>query len=141
MTTAPHFEMTISNKNDLSALWTRLMGPDGFGRRTVWLAFLDRDNRTLPMVVPIDDVPAEPEPAGIRMLAELVGGVVGTGDAAFVVVLLSRDGSAAMTSADRRWATALSTGLGQHTSPWPVHLATRGRIQIVAPDDLVRASS
>jgi hypothetical protein len=140
MTTTPHFEMIIRDNGDLPALWTKLMGPDGFGRRSVWLAFLDRDNRTLPVVIPIDDLPAEPDAAGIRSLAEVAGGVIASGGAATVVVLLSRAGSAAMTSADRRWATALSAGLGHDLSPWPIHLATRGRIQVFAPEDLVAAS-
>src|SRR3954447_9069183 len=47
-------------------------------------------------------------------------------------------GPAGMTDADRRWARALLAGFRGLTR-WPVHLATRDRVQVFAPDDLIAA--
>jgi hypothetical protein len=42
-----------------------------------------------------------------------------------------------MTDADRVWAVEIRERLARHLGPWPVHLATRNRIQVFAPDDLI----
>lgn len=116
------------------------MGPGGFGRRSLWLVFLDLRGRTLPVIVPIDDIPAEPDPRMIRNLASVVDGVVADGEAASVVLLLSRPGGTSMTAQDRRWAQSLRSAIGPHLSPWPIHLATTDCVQTFAPDDLIAAS-
>jgi hypothetical protein len=125
---------------ELAGLWETMMGRGGFGVASVWLMFLDAGNRVLPVVVPIDGIPAEPDPGFVSGLARIVSGLVESGDTASVAVLLSRPGEPAMTEADRRWARALRSGLGDEVGVWPVHLATRGQVRVFAPDDLVAAS-
>lgn len=125
---------------ELAGLWETMMGRSDFAVASVWLLFLDAADRVLPVVVPIDGIPPEPDPAFIRGLAGIVAGLVESGDTASVAVLLSRPGPGAMTDADRRWARALRAGLGDEIAVWPVHLATRGQVRVFAPDDLVAAS-
>jgi len=130
----PLADLVITDSRDLLDLWRRLMGPGGFGQRSLWLAFLDVDGRVEPTVVPIDSLPVVPDDflAGLTsVLSELVSG----GDVASVAMLLSRPGPAAMTNSDRRWAQALAA-----LTRWPVHLATRDHVQPFAPDDLVDAT-
>jgi hypothetical protein len=139
MTNTSHSGMIIRTNADLVAFWTTLMGPGQFGQRSLWLVFLDEQNRTLPIVVPIDDVPAEPDALMISNLAKIVAELASNGDAASVVLLLSRPGADVVTAADRRWATVLGAELGSVTDR-PVHLATHGRVQILVPDGLAAAS-
>ena len=130
----------VRSHAELAGVWETMMGRDGFGFASVWLMFLDAENRVLPVVVPIDGIPAEPDPAFVRGLARIVAGLIESGDTASVAVLLSRPGPVAMTDADRRWARALRSALGDEVAIWPVHLATRGQVRVFAPDDLVAAS-
>ena len=116
------------------------MGPDGFSTISLWLAFLAADGTLEPVLVPIDGLPPEPHDGFIRSLARMAGGVLDGDDSASVALLLARPGAAGMTEADRRWARALCAAPGGLFTRWPIHLATPGRVQVFAPDDLVRAS-
>lgn len=122
---------TVTAAPDLTALWAALMGDGGFARRTLWLVLLDPGGHPAPVVVPIDDVPAEPGPRDVAGLGTVLAGVADLGTP---VLLLSRPGPAEVQDADRRWAAVL-----RPLAPaWPVHLATAD------PDDgsapcLVRA--
>jgi hypothetical protein len=129
----------VRNAVDLGRVWQRLMGPGGFGIRTLWLLFLDEQNRLQGALMPIEDVPAEPDVPSVRNLARVVADLLEDGEAASIAVLLSRPGPRAMTGADRRWARVVLDELGE-LSGWPVHLATRDFVQVFAPDDLVAAS-
>ena len=136
-TTPP--ERIIRTDLDLFDLWTELMGPHGFDRSSLWMVFLDEDRRMLPTVVPIEDRPLEPDEPMIRNLRAIVDGLAETGVRS-VALLLTRPGPGVMTERDRRWARALTAVLGERLAGRPVHLATEGRIQTFAPDDLVAAS-
>ena len=105
---------------------------------SLWLMFLNAEHRLLPVIVPIDDLPAEPDDLFVRNLAEVVDRLIDAGDAASVALLLSRPGSRAMREADRVWARALRAALGVHAT-WPIPLATRDTIAVFAPDDLLVA--
>lgn len=109
----------------------------GFGRRSLWLIFLDKDGHQSDLIVPIDDIPILPNSRDVAAIADLVARIrdeVGVSD---VPMLISRPGSSEMTEGDRRWAVALTEALrGQHPR-WPIHLATRDRVQVFAADDLL----
>jgi hypothetical protein len=128
----------VRTSADLFALWQRLMGHGGFGRSSIWVVFLDADGVVQPVIMPIDDIPPEPDGVAVRNLARVVADVFDDGTGASVALLLSRPGPAGMTDADRRWARALLDGFRGLTR-WPVHLATRDRVQVFAPDDLIAA--
>jgi hypothetical protein len=130
----------IRTHADLFALWQALMGPGGFRIASVWLVFLDEDNRVQPVIMPIDDLPPEPDQPFLRNLARVVADLVDQGCASSVALLLSRPGGSAMTESDRRWARSLRAELGNELAVWPVHLATCDSIRVFAPDDLAVAS-
>jgi hypothetical protein len=135
----PH-DTVIRSHADLFTLWRGLMGPGGFSVATIWLVFLDQDNRLQPLIVPIEDIPTEPDAPFLRSLVWIVRDLIDSGDASSVAVLISRPGGPAMLGSDRRWARALRAELGDELAVWPIHLATRDRIRVFAPDDLAAAS-
>ena len=48
MTIPRPYKTTVHTNAELFELWQKLMGPGGFGRRSLWLLFLDVENRVLP---------------------------------------------------------------------------------------------
>jgi hypothetical protein len=120
-------------------MWQGLMGAGGFSVASIWLVFFDEESRLQHLIVPIDDIPAEPDEPFLRGLARIVTDLVDDHTVTSVAMLISRPGPRAMTGADRRWARALRAHLGE-LACWPVHLATRDGIQVFAPDDLAVAS-
>src|SRR3954454_6717946 len=138
MTRAPELDAPIRTATDLQVVWQRLMGEDGFGRRSLWLVFLDKHSRLRPPIMPIDDLPVLPDGRVVATLARAFTGLHSAGDFTSMALLLSRPGPPEMTDADRSWARALRDAFAA-LSPWPVHLATRGRVQVFAPDDLIAA--
>jgi hypothetical protein len=138
MTPLPPYS-AVRTPADLLAMWQGLMGSGGFSVRSIWLVFFDDESRMQPVIVPIDDLPREPDPQLLGNLSGVVRGIVENEAAATVAVLISRDGPPAMTDADRRWARALRATLDPAIAPWPLHLATRDQIRIFAPDDLIAA--
>jgi hypothetical protein len=125
---------------DLLALWQCLMGRGEFTRASVWLVFLDDAYRVQPTIVPIDGIPAEPDEGFTSAVARIIEGLVDGGTVSSVAMLLSRPGPARMTAADRRWAAALRSAVGDEYATWPIHLATADDVQVFAPDDLAAAS-
>jgi hypothetical protein len=138
MTPPPPYSV-VRTPAELLAMWQGLMGAGGFSVRSVWLVFFDAQFRMQPVIVPIDDLPLEPDPQLIENLAGVVRGLVEHDTAATVALLISRDGPAAMTAGDRRWARALRAAFDPAIAPWPLHLATRDQVRIFAPDDLIAA--
>jgi hypothetical protein len=124
---------------ELTAAWEGLMGPGGFGRRSVWVIFFDPDGRLLAPIMPIDDVPPDPDDLFVANLASVVGALITNGSVASAALLLSRPGPRAMSASDRRWALALRAAVADCTH-WPVHLATCDHVQVFAPDDLIAVS-
>jgi hypothetical protein len=133
-------EPPIGNSVELHALWQKLMGRGRFDTRTLWLLFLDEADRPIKLIVPIEDVPVEPDAAALDGIGRVLDGVRDQGRAGTVPMLLSRPGAGAMTGSDRRWAAEIKRRLGHHLGPWPVHLATCNRIRVFAPDDLIATS-
>ena len=129
---------TIRNCVDVEELWSHIVGSKS-GGRSLWLGFLDADSTVLPTLVPFDDFPALPDRPLLRNLCSIVEDLIGTNGIASIVLLISRPGSAHMTVQDRRCAGLLHDAMASRYSNWPIHLATPGRIQAFAPDDLAVA--
>jgi hypothetical protein len=136
--TPPGPGTTIRTHADLAAVWQRLMGTGGFARSTLWLIFVGADDGLQRVIMPIDDLPGEPDERFVGNLVHVLTELHDAGDFASAALLLSRPGPPEMSGADRRWARVLRDALGP-LSPWPLHLATRGRVQVFAPDDLIAA--
>jgi hypothetical protein len=90
----------IRTDADLCRLWQDMMGSGGFARRSIWMIFLDNECRVQPLVVPIDDIPAEPEPELLRGLGTTLDGVIDGENASSVALLLSRPGPSRASEQD-----------------------------------------
>jgi len=120
--------ITVTTAPDLVRFWAALIGGGGFGRRTLWLVFLDEAGRPVPVVVPVDDIPLHPTPADVDSFRQFFDHLAGYGTP---VLLLSRPGPCAVQEHDRQWSRALAS----RTPRWPVHLATEdafGRCVVTA---------
>lgn len=113
------------------------MGPGGFGRRSLWLIFLDEDGQQSGLIVPIDDIPMLPDMRDVAAITDLIARIRDDIGVADVPMLISRPGPSEMTEGDRRWAMALTEALRDQHPRWPLHLATRDRVQVFAADDLL----
>jgi hypothetical protein len=138
VTLKPPHETFVRTDAELIELWRDLMGSDGFDQRSLWVIFLWPTGEMCRAVMPVDDIPVEPDERLLDGLRQIVGGLIAddVGSAAF---LLSRPGSDEMSSADRHWAGALRRTLGPDLCAWPIHLATHGSVRVFAPDDLLAA--
>jgi hypothetical protein len=133
-------EMTIRTDADVRSLWTSLVPSGKRRRRSLWVALLDANDRTLRVAFPIDDLPAEPDALLCGNLAKILADLTSTGPAHSAVLLLCRPGPESVTMQDRRWAARLRGELGAGLCRWPVHLATPFGIHSLETDDLSAAS-
>ena len=51
------FRPIIHAQADLEDAWRTLMEPLGFSRRSLWLMFIDADDRPMPQLTEIEDLP------------------------------------------------------------------------------------
>lgn len=126
----------ITDVDGLRQRWRSLVGTERFGRRSLWLIFLDAEGIQLPIVMPIDDVPARPDRTMLAGLGEILGQVrIADRHVASVAMLLSRPGDDAATAADWTWARELGRVLSRAGMPtWPLHLATNDQVQRITLD-------
>jgi hypothetical protein len=118
------------------------MGSGGFGRRSLWTVWLDEHGMRLPVIVPIDDIPHQPDHLLVDNFIAVIGGVLGSTEARTAAVLLSRPGPSAKSADDRAWAVALIAAARRASvATWPVHIATEDLVQVFAPDDLMSSST
>lgn len=138
----PDQQPSIRSDDALYRHWRALMGELGFSERLLWYTFISGTGRPAPILQQVADLPLEPEERLVTNLMWICGKVLastGHSDGS-VAFLLSRPGSARMTSSDRSWARCLSgcarsAGLRVH----PVHLANDEALTVFAPDDLISA--
>jgi len=134
----PHEMPAICNSGDLCLRSRALMGPLGFGRPRLWIAFLEPDNMMSAQLTQIEDIPRSADSKMCGSLLEMCRHVVGRkGAGGSVAMLLTRPGRNAMDDADRSWARCL-TSAADHlsVSMWPVHFANDLELRVFAPDDL-----
>lgn len=131
-------DLPVRSDADLLERWRLLMGPGGFARRSLWLLWFDAAGRQSPVVVPIDDVPARPEPAMLDGLMAVAGGVLAEhAPGGCVAMALSRPGPAGATSDDLAWGRALAEQARRTALPLRrVHLATCDLVRALPPDDV-----
>jgi hypothetical protein len=117
----------IRNEFDLIALWETVLPAVGLGQRSLSLVFLDDDEIALPTLIPLDGMPDKPDDQLIASLGHIIRSSMTGTPAASVVMLMSREGSHAITADDRCWNAELA-GL----SDLPIFLATPGGIRNLA---------
>ena len=134
--TRERFEPTIRSQTDLEAAWRHLLGPWSFGEQSVWMMLIV-DDVPLPQLTEItetDEPDVEITANLAALLRRLEDDVVPGARFAF---LLSRRGSGFITALDRRWASALyDAARAAAVSCEVVHLATKGAIRPIPPDEL-----
>ncbi|MGH3262990.1 MAG: hypothetical protein ACRDNS_13435, partial [Trebonia sp.] len=93
MTLKPPHETFVHSATELTELWRQIMGPGGFGRRSIWHIFFDADGRMCPAVVPVDDIPLEPDGLLLGNLTYVIDEATRGSAVASFAVLLSRPGT------------------------------------------------
>lgn len=83
-------------------------------RRTLWFVLLDRERRPLPVIVPIDHVPDEPDALMVSNLGQAWHEISQDEPGLSVVLLLERPGPAAASFDDLAWRVALRAAAAEH---------------------------
>jgi hypothetical protein len=98
----------LSTDQDIIRRVDHLLDQDSRRHRSLWLLFLSGEGVQLPVVVPIDDVPARPDSLLARnlcgVIADVLGDVAAAGSA---VVTLTRPGDETVDDSDREWFRTL----------------------------------
>ena len=129
MTTPPLAQVPVRSAAELTRRWADLLDPPVFATRSLWLMWLTTDGRSLPLIVPIDDLPAVPDLLTLRGLADFHEAVTEGMDVAHLAVALCRPGPAGVIDDDEDWAEALSDLLPDRIEcAWSLHLAASGRV-------------
>jgi hypothetical protein len=129
MTKPPLADVPIRSAEELTRRWGLLLHPPAFSARSLWLVWLD-DGLMLPVVIPVDDVPAAPDRP---LLANLAGvcqsvaeaHVAGTGHLAMA---LCRPGRPVPSRDDDAWVEGLRDAFEQSSLTWSLHLAASGSV-------------
>lgn len=135
----PEDRPPVRSDSDLYQHWRDLMGPLGFIRRRLWIAFFALDGQVAPVLPTIDDVPARPDARDcdsvMHICAEVLESAIPGGS---VAVLYSRPGRGSASEHDRGWARGLAAAaVREGVRMWPVHFANDQLLQVFAPDDLI----
>ncbi len=97
----------LSTDQDIIRRVDRLLDQDSRQHRSLWLLFLSSDGVQLPVLVPIDDVPARPDSLLVGNLCGVIADVLGDAAADSAVVALTRPGGETVDDTDREWFHAL----------------------------------
>ncbi len=101
--------------------------------RRLWLMFVDGDGRQAPVVMPIDSVPAVPDPGLMGGLGEVLAGFLpdlATDRAGSVILTYERLGPDEVLAIDVAWADALRrTCRGAGVEVRGLFLSTRGGVR------------
>ena len=128
----------LRTQADLHRQWRAMMGPLGFGRRRLWVLFLERDDRPTELLLQIDDVSEHPRDGEADSLVRLCREVLREHDLGRVAVLLSRPGEGSVRRSDRAWGRALLDAARELDVPLaPVHLANDETLVPLTGDDLL----
>lgn len=105
-------------------------------RRQLWFLFLDERGVQLPVLMPVADPPLSPPPPESGGLLGMVGHLVEAVEAAAIVLVLERFGTASLTDSDRAWAAALHTACNEVGVPLRgMLLSHRDGVRWLAQDD------
>lgn len=105
----------VHTEDDVLRRVDQLIEPDMRRRQSLWLFFLDRNQQQLPVVVPIDDVPDDPDPELVGNLCFIVSEVLGDSEPqGSVVFVLTRPGPVMPEEPDRTWRDRLRDAAAEH---------------------------
>lgn len=132
----------IRSADDLTARWAAVLDPPVFGARSLWVGWLDDDGLMLPVIMPVDDVPALPDRQLMSGLLRVTDGVLADhlpDDDGHVAFALCRPGTPEVTEDDDAWAEALQLTFDDAIDgSWSLHLAAAGRVtELIGPPAFV----
>jgi hypothetical protein len=129
------FRPIIHGQADLEDVWRTLMEPLGFSGRSLWLMFIDADDRPMPQLTQIEDLPEALGDEELLGLQQVLSHFRDSGlRPAF---LLSRPGAGGLTAADRRCAAqVLDACRSAAVEVEVMHVATDTVLAPVPMDDL-----
>ncbi|TPW76048.1 hypothetical protein [Schumannella soli] len=136
--TIPRYDETVLTPLDSDALVLR-RAEDLIGeacRDQLWLLLLDRADVQLPVLLPIDDLPAEPDDLAAEGFAGVFRMLRAETEARAVVAILERPGAVRLPPEDGAWIRTLheaarASGLRLRASL----LAGASGLRWIAPDD------
>ncbi len=116
MSTRPHPTVPVNNDVELTERWRALLQLDGPpSRRTLFLTWLRRDGTMVPLVMPVEDMPLEPDREALRNIVTLHTTVAETEDVdpgeLHLALLLERHGPAGLSPDDHAWCSAVEAVL------------------------------
>ena len=129
MTKPPLADVPVRTAEELTQRWEKLLDPPVFSARSLWLTWLD-DGLMLPVVIPVDDVPAVPDRLLLANIAEVCESIVEShcvGTAHFALALC-RPGRVKVSKDDEAWERGLSEALLAVSGTWSLHLAAGGTV-------------
>jgi hypothetical protein len=107
-------------------------------RRQLWLLFLDEVDRQLPLLVPIDGLPSQPEDDGTDQVVGNIKQLMHEIGATALVIVWERDGPPTMTHPDTLWARSLASSCRARGVPLRAMLLShRKGVRWIPPDDYV----
>lgn len=112
MSTRPSPDVRTTTDAELTERWAALLRLDGPPvRRSLWLTWLRRDGTMVPLLVPIDEVPVEPDREVLGNLTYLHDTVAESEDVdpgeLHLAMLLERRGPAGLSPDDHAWSSAV----------------------------------
>lgn len=116
MSTRPSPDVRTATDAELTERWAALLQLDGPPvRRSLWLTWLRRDGTMVPLLMPIDEVPLEPDREVLGNLALMHETVAETEDVdpaeLHLAMLLERRGPAGLSPDDHAWSSAVEAVL------------------------------
>ncbi len=108
----PEYGLSASLDTDTDVLdrIDQVVGEDARRASSLWLLFLTADAVQLPVVVPIDDVPAAPNPGAAESICDITARVLDSAaPGGCAVITLTRDDRSGVADSDQQWLTALRT--------------------------------
>jgi hypothetical protein len=102
----PSPDQIIAKDSDARELLSSALGPAL--RRQLWAFLLDADGMQLPVVIPIDGIPASPGEGELRSIVSSLGQVLDEfGSGGSILFALERPGAEAPHGFDELWADGL----------------------------------
>ena len=71
VTTPPLADVPVRSSLALTRRWVSLLAPLSFADRSLWLTWLGQDGRQSPVLIPVEDVPVQPDRHLVTRLLDL----------------------------------------------------------------------
>ena len=129
MTKPPLAAVRVRTPEELTQRWEQMLEPPVFSARSLWLTWLD-GGLVLPVVLPVEDVPAAPDRPLLADVARVCEAVSESHciARAHVAIALCRPGRVKVTKDDEAWERGLRWAFEANAGTWSLHLAAGGTV-------------